>query len=54
MQFSRLGLLWCSAEEIMRGADWFRRLLGAAAGAYSLAALKHSRAAMVCDKRSCG
>ena len=43
MQFSRLGLLWWSAEEIMTGANWFRRSLGAAAGAYSLATLKHSR-----------
>ena len=40
MQLSWLGLLWWSAEEIMSGANWFRRLLGAAAGAYSLAALK--------------
>lgn len=37
MQLARLGLLWWSAEEIMSGANWFRRLLGAAAGAYSLA-----------------
>ncbi len=42
MQLSRLGLLWWSAEEIMSGANWFRRLLGAAAGAYGLATLKHS------------
>ena len=40
MQLARLGLLWWSAEEIMSGANWFRRLLGAAAGAYSLATLK--------------
>lgn len=43
MQLFRLGLLWWSAEEVMSGANWFRRLLGSAAGAYSLAALKHSR-----------
>ena len=45
MQLSRLGLLWWSAEEIISGANWFRRLLGAAAGAYSLASLKQSRTA---------
>jgi hypothetical protein len=44
MQLSRLGLLWWSAEEIMSGANWFRRLLGAAAGAYSLSTLQHPRA----------
>jgi hypothetical protein len=42
MQLSRLGLLWWSAEEIISGANWFRRLLGCAAGVYSLAALEHS------------
>jgi hypothetical protein len=44
MQLSRFGLLWWSAEEVMSGANWFRRLLGAAAGAYSLATLQHQRA----------
>lgn len=39
MQVSRLGLLWWSAEEIVSGVNWFRRLLGAGAGAYSLATL---------------
>ncbi len=43
MRLSRLGLLWWSAEEILSGANWFRRLLGAAAGAYSFATLKRSR-----------
>jgi hypothetical protein len=43
MQLSRLGLLWWSAGEILSGANWFRRSLGAAAGAYSLATLKQSR-----------
>jgi hypothetical protein len=43
MQLSRLGLLWWSAEEIMGGANWFRRLLGAAAGAYSVATLIRRR-----------
>jgi hypothetical protein len=45
VELSRLGLLWWSAEEIISGANWFRRLLGAAAGAYSLASLKQSRTA---------
>jgi len=38
-QISRIALLWWSAEEITSGANWFRRLLGVAAGAYSLANL---------------
>jgi hypothetical protein len=42
MQLSRLGLLRWSAEEIISGANWFRGLLGAAAGAYSVATLKQS------------
>jgi hypothetical protein len=40
MQLSRLALLLWSAQEITTGANWFRRLLGTAAGAYSLATLK--------------
>ena len=52
MQLSRLGLLWWSVEEIISGANWFRRLLGSAAGAYSLAALKHARTARVGDRRT--
>jgi hypothetical protein len=40
MQLSRLAMLPWSAEEITTGANWFRRLLGTAAGAYSLATLK--------------
>jgi hypothetical protein len=40
MQLSRLAMLVWSAEEITTGANWFRRLLGTAAGAYSLATLK--------------
>jgi hypothetical protein len=47
MQLSRLGLLWWDAEEIMRGANWFRRLLGAAAGVYTFATLKRSRTGRV-------
>ena len=50
MQFSRLGLLWWSAEEIMSGANWFRRLLGVVAGTYSLASLKHSRTGRVSNR----
>ena len=50
MQLSRLGLLWWSAEEIMSGANWFRRLLGVTAGAYSLATLKHSCAGRVSSR----
>jgi hypothetical protein len=42
MRLSRLGLLWWSAEEIISGANWFRRLLGAVAGAYSVTTLKQS------------
>jgi hypothetical protein len=34
---SRLTLLAWSAEEIATGANWFRRLLGVASGAYTLA-----------------
>jgi hypothetical protein len=40
MLFSRLALLAWSAEEIASGANWFRRLLGVAGGAYSLTTLK--------------
>ena len=50
MQLSRLGLLWWSAEEIMSGANWFRRLLGVAAGTYSLATLKHPRTGQVSNR----
>ena len=50
MQLARLGLLWWSAEEIMSGANWFRRLHGAAAGTYSLATLKHSRTGRVSNR----
>lgn len=39
-QLSHLALLVWSAEEIRTGANWFRRLLGVAGGAYSLATLK--------------
>jgi hypothetical protein len=39
-QLSRLALLVWSAEEIATGANWFRRLLGGAGGAYTLAMLK--------------
>ena len=46
-QLSRLCLLWWSSQEIMSGANWFRRLLGAAAAGYSLATLKHARAGRV-------
>jgi hypothetical protein len=52
MQLSRLALLWWSAEEIISGANWFRRLLGSAAGAYSLAALQHARTARVGNRRT--
>ncbi len=47
MQLSRIALLWWSAEEIISGANWFRRVLGAAAGAYGLATLKRSRTGQV-------
>ncbi len=50
MQLSRLGLLWWSAEQIMSGANRFRRLLGVAAGTYSLATLKHSRTGRVSNR----
>lgn len=40
---SRFALLAWSASEITTGANWFRRLLGVAGGAYTLAALKRSR-----------
>jgi hypothetical protein len=39
-QISRLALLVWSAEEITTGANWFRRLLGVAGGAYTVATLK--------------
>jgi hypothetical protein len=42
MLLSRLALLAWSAEEIATGANWFRRLLGLAGGAYGLATLKRS------------
>ncbi|MDQ6819257.1 MAG: hypothetical protein M3076_02775 [Actinomycetota bacterium] len=40
MVLSRLALLVWSAEEIATGANWFRRLLGVAGGAYGLARLR--------------
>ena len=43
MQLSRLALLVWSAEEITTGANWFRRSLGVAGGAYTLATLKRHR-----------
>lgn len=42
-QVSRLALLVWAAEEITTGANWFRRSLGVAGGAYSLAALKRHK-----------
>jgi hypothetical protein len=42
-QLSRLALLAWSAAEITTGANWFRRLLGVAGGAYTLATLKRPR-----------
>ncbi len=43
MRLSRLALLVWSAEEIVTGANWFRRALGIAGGAYSLATLERAR-----------
>jgi hypothetical protein len=40
---SRLALLDWSAEEITTGSNWFRRLLGVAGGAYTLAMLRRDR-----------
>jgi hypothetical protein len=40
---SRLALLDWSAAEITTGANWFRRLLGVAGGAYTLATLRRHR-----------
>lgn len=37
---SWLVLVVWSAEEVVAGANWFRRLLGVGAGAYALARLK--------------
>jgi hypothetical protein len=42
-QLSRLALLVWSAEEITTGANWLRRLLGVAGGAYTLATLRDRR-----------
>jgi hypothetical protein len=39
MRVSRLALIVWSAEEIATGANWVRRLLGIAGGAYALATL---------------
>jgi hypothetical protein len=41
-RLSRLALLRWSYEEIVSGANWFRRLLGVAGGAYSLITLRQS------------
>ncbi|HEY6399310.1 MAG TPA: hypothetical protein VIX82_17840 [Solirubrobacteraceae bacterium] len=38
MLLSRLALLVWSAEEVVSGANWFRRLVGVAGAAYGLAA----------------
>jgi hypothetical protein len=46
-QLSRLALLVWSAEEITTGANWFRRVLGVAGGAYSLGRELH-------EHRMCG
>lgn len=42
-QLSRLALLVWSAAEVTTGVNWFRRLLGVAGAAYTLATLKHHR-----------
>ena len=41
---SRLALLVWSAEEILGGANWFRRLLGVGGAAYGLATLSPTAA----------
>lgn len=41
---ARLALLWWSYEELTSGVNGFRRLLGAGAGAYCVAALARGRA----------
>jgi hypothetical protein len=40
---SRVALLVWSAEEIVDGANWFRRLLGVGAAVWGLADLSHLR-----------
>ena len=42
-QLSRRALLAWSVGEITTGANWVRRLLGVAGGAYTLATLKRDR-----------
>lgn len=42
-RLSRLALLVWSAAETTTGVNWFRRSLGVAAGAYSLATLKRHK-----------
>lgn len=44
---SRLALLVWSAEEIASGANWFRRALGVAGGAYGAFALRRELASAV-------
>ncbi len=44
MMLSRLALLVWSAEEVVSGANWFRRLLGVAGAAYGLATFGGRRA----------
>jgi hypothetical protein len=43
---SHLALLVWSAEEMVDGANWFRRLLGVGGGAWTVAKLAHGRS---CD-----
>ncbi len=50
---SRLALLVWAYEEIVRGANWFRRLLGVAGGAYTVIALRQSVARLVEAERGC-
>lgn len=42
MLLSRLALLVWSGEEIVSGANWFRRVLGVAGGGYGLATLRRT------------
>ncbi len=44
---SRLALLVWAYEEIVSGANWFRRLLGVGGGAYGVIALSRSLAGRI-------